>query len=134
MIAPSSRQQGFNLIEIMIALLLLALVITVSVETSQGDFSGYSRMKDQTLARWVAFNQLSLTQLEKGFPATGNQDGEVEMGKIQWRWRQEITTTPDENLRKIKVTVFPEGQEDKVMAVEVAYVSNPQPRLRRGGQ
>jgi len=63
------RQQGFNLIEIMFALLLLGLVITVSVETSSGDFASYNRMKDNTLARWVAFNQLAVVQTSKGFPA-----------------------------------------------------------------
>lgn len=126
------QQQGFNLLEIMIALLLLALVITVSVETSNSDFAAYTRMKDGAIARWVALNQLSLVQLEKGFPAVGKRDGKVEMGQINWRWQQEIIETPDENLRKVKVTVFPEGREEEIMALEVAYITNPRPRLRRG--
>ena len=119
------HQQGFNLIEIMFALLLLALVITVSVETSSGDVAAYSRMKDSTRARWVAFNQIATVLTSKGFPATGKRDGKEEMGGGNWEWQQEISTTPDPNLRKIKVSVFRAGQEQLPAAVETAYVANP---------
>jgi general secretion pathway protein I len=124
------RQQGFNLIEIMFALLLLGLVISVSVETSSGDFASYNRMKDTTLARWVAFNQLAVVQTGKGFPATGKAEGKAEMGDVPWQWQQEILPTPDPDLRKVTVRVFREGQEKQILAVEVAYVANPEPKPR----
>ena len=124
------RQQGFNLIEIMFALLLLGLVITVSVETSSGDFASYNRMKDTTLARWVAFNQLAVVQTSKEFPATGKADGKAEMGNLAWQWQQEVLATPDPDLRKVKVSVFREGKPTEALAVEVAYVANPQPKQR----
>ena len=126
------QQQGFNLIEIMFALLLLGLVITVSVETSSGDIASYNRMKDTTLARWVAFNQLAVVQTRKGFPAIGKTEGKLEMGDVPWQWRQEILATPDVDLRKVKVSVFREGQEKQILAVELAYVANPQPKQRNG--
>lgn len=128
------RQQGFNLIEIMFALLLLGLVISVSVETSSGDFASYNRMKDTTLARWVAFNQIAAVQTGKGFPATGKSEGVAEMGEGTWQWQQEILATPDPDLRKVKVSVFREGQAQQILAVEVAYVANPQPKMRSQGQ
>lgn len=124
------RQQGFNLIEIMFALLLLGLVITVSVETSSGDFASYNRMKDTSLARWVAFNQLAAVQTDKGFPATGKSEGKADMGDTPWQWQQDILDTPDPDLRKVKVSVFREGQEQQILAVEIAYVANPQPKQR----
>ncbi len=124
------RQHGFNLIEIMFALLLLGLVITVSVETSSGDFASYNRMKDTTLARWVAFNQLAVVQASKGFPATGKADGKAEMGDLAWQWQQEVLATPDPDLRKVKVSVFREGRPTEALAVEVAYVANPQAKQR----
>ncbi|WML89626.1 type II secretion system minor pseudopilin GspI [Thiothrix lacustris] len=126
------QQQGFNLIEIMFALLLLGLVITVSVETSSGDIASYNRMKETTLARWVAFNQLAVVQTGKGFPAIGKAEGKVEMGDVPWQWQQEISATPDADLRKVKVSVFREGQASQVLAVELAYVANPQPKRRLG--
>lgn len=125
------RQQGFNLIEIMFALLLLGLVISVSVETSSGDFASYQRMKDTTLARWVAFNQLAVVQTGKDFPATGKSEGKADMGLDNWQWQQEILAMPDPDLRKVKVSVFRAGQSQQILAVELAYVANPQPKVRR---
>ncbi|MEB4592165.1 type II secretion system minor pseudopilin GspI [Candidatus Thiothrix sp. Deng01] len=134
-VLSAPQQRGFNLIEIMFALLLLGLVIAVSVETSSGDFASYQRMKDSTLARWVALNQLAQTQTGKGFPALGKADGKAEMGGMDWTWRQEILAMPGEDdLRKVKVSVFPQGQERQVMAVEVGYVANPQPKRRNPSQ
>lgn len=133
---PRSRQQGFNLIEIMFALLLLGLVITVSVETSSGDLASYNRMKDTTLARWVALNQLALVQTGKReFPATGKTEGKAEMGGVSWQWQQEISAMPGEaDLRKVKVSVFSGGQAQQAMAVEVVYVANPKPQPRNVAQ
>lgn len=119
-----SRQQGFNLIEIMFALLLLALVITVSVETSSGDFASYNRIKETTLARWLASNRIAEVQAGKDFPSVGKQQGKGDMGGIAWQWEQEISAAQDANLRRIKVSVFHEGKKQQAMAVEVGYVAN----------
>lgn len=128
------RQQGFNLIEIMFALLLLGLVISVSVEISSGDVASYQRMKDTTLARWVAFNQLAVVQIGKDFPAVGKSEGKAEMGEDTWQWQQEVLATPDPDLRKVKVSVSRGGQPQQVLAVELAYMANPQPKVRRQAQ
>ena len=128
-----STQRGFNLIEMMFALLLLALVVTVSVETSSGDFAAFSRMKDASFARWVALNQIALVQTEKNFPSTGKREGTVELGQTTWAWQQEIANTPDSDVRQIKVTVFRKGQEKQIQAVEMGLVTNPQPKARAGG-
>lgn len=124
------KQRGFNLIEIMFALVLLGLVIAVSVETSSGDLAGYNRARDTTLARWVALNQLAEVQTgRREFPPLGESAGKAEMGGFSWQWQQVISAMPREaNLRKVTVSVFPEGKPKQVMAVEIAYVANPQAR------
>ncbi len=128
----SRQQRGFNLIEIMFALLLLALVVTVSVETSSGDFAAFTRMKDATFARWVAFNQISLALTAKDFPSTGKREGSTDMGQTTWVWQQEITATADTDVRQITVMVFRKGQEKQVQAMEVGYATNPQAKAKAG--
>ena len=73
-----------------------------------------------------------MVQTAKDFPATGKSEGKVEMANVPWQWQQEIVTTPDVDLRKVKVSVFREGQATQVLAVELAYVANPQPKRRSG--
>ncbi|MDD5393305.1 MAG: type II secretion system minor pseudopilin GspI [Thiothrix sp.] len=126
-----ARQAGFNLIEVMFALLLLGLVISISVETSAGDIAGYKRMRDGSFARWVALNQVAEVQLSKEFPAEGKESGEAEMGGIDWKWQQEIVSAPNEDdLRKIQVSVYQAGQPDELVSMQVGYVANPQPKPR----
>lgn len=128
-------QHGFNLIEILFALLLLGLVVSVSLTASSTDVAGFSHQRDSTLARWVALNQIAMVQTGKPeFPPVGSTKGEVQMGRQTWQWQQEIVPVPNElHLRKVKVTVFPVGKPQKVMALEVGYVADPAPRLRNSG-
>lgn len=123
-------QSGFNLIEIMFALLLLGLVIGVSVETSTGDLSAYNRAKDAAMARWVASNQLAVVQLKGDFPAIGKRSGDADMGGITWQWQQEVLKTADDDLRRVQVSVFRKGNDKELIAMQVGYLANPNPKPR----
>ncbi len=127
------RQAGFNLMEVMIALLLLGLVIAISVETSAGDIAIYQRAADNTFARWVALNQIATLQLESAntFPALGKKSGEAAMGKSKWKWEQEILKSGNDDLRRIQVTVFAPNKPDEVAAMQVGYIANPNPKPAR---
>ncbi|QTR50559.1 type II secretion system minor pseudopilin GspI [Candidatus Thiothrix anitrata] len=123
----SARQQGFNLIEVLIALLLLGVVISVSVETSMGDIALYKRHLDSTLARWVALNRIAEVQLQGVYPQEGSTKGEVDMGNSRWQWQQEIVATPNKDLRRIVVSVFALTKPDERVDIQVGYIANPQP-------
>lgn len=127
-----TRQSGFNLIEIMFALLLLGLVISISVETSAGDLAAYNRAKDSMLARWVASNRLVEFQLESDgkFPATGKRSGEEELGNVKWQWEQVVLPTGSDDLRRVQVSVFRKGNNDELIAMQVGFVANPNPKPR----
>lgn len=122
-----TRQAGFNLIEVLIALLLLGLVISISVETSMGDIALYQRNQDGTLARWVALNRIAQVQLQGGYPPEGKEKGEMRMGHSSWQWQQQIMATPNKDLRRIEVSVFALNKPDERVDVQVGYIANPQP-------
>ncbi|MBU0655451.1 MAG: type II secretion system minor pseudopilin GspI [Gammaproteobacteria bacterium] len=130
--SPLRHQSGFNLIEIMFALLLLGLVISISVETSAGDLAAYNRAKDSTMARWVAANQLAEFQLELAgkFPPAGKRSGESDMGKTRWQWRQEVLPTNSDDLRRVQVSVFRKGNDKDMIAMQVGFIANPNPKPR----
>lgn len=115
--------QGFSLMEIMIALLLLALVIAISVEVGGGDLAAFNRMKDATLARWVASNRIAEVMTETTFPSLGKQQGDTSMGGVAWHWEQEISATQEADLRKIKVSVFRDRKSRYAAGVEVGYIA-----------
>ncbi len=125
-------QAGFNLIEIMFALLLLGLVISISVETSAGDLAAYNRSRDSMMARWVAANRLAEFQLESEgkFPTTGKRSGEEDMGGVNWVWQQDVLPTGSEDLRRVQISVFRQGNDDDLIAMQVGFVANPNPKPR----
>lgn len=102
----SARQAGFTLLEVLVAVAVLALAMGVFISGSSryADDAGYIQSK--TLALWVARNHLVELQLQEPWPDEGRDDGEVSMGGREWLWRSEIASTPDPRVRRAEVEVF----------------------------
>jgi len=71
-------------------------------------------LRDRTFAEWVAHNQLVTAQLAGEWPSIGRQKGEAEMplgaaadGGREWRWVMQVTQTPEEDLRRLDIDVYP---------------------------
>ena len=47
-------QRGFTLIEVLVALLVFGLIATAAAEVGSQYISSYERIRDKTLAGWVA--------------------------------------------------------------------------------
>lgn len=122
-----THQAGFNLIEVLVALMLLGLVVSISIETSIGDIALYKRNQDTALARWVALNRIAEVQLQGGYPPIGSKKGEMFMGHNRWLWQQDIMATPHKDLRRIEVSVFALDKPQERIDVQVGYIANPQP-------
>ena len=57
------------------------------------------------------------------FPELGTSDGESRQGNHLFRWRQEVSITPNFSFRRVEVKIFAEDQPDYVLARQVSYVS-----------
>ncbi|HUS24071.1 MAG TPA: type II secretion system minor pseudopilin GspI [Candidatus Binatia bacterium] len=103
MTRPGSR--GFTLIEILVAVAVLAFAMGAIISGMARYASNAAYLRDKTLAAWIAHNRLTEVMIEKGFPDTGDSDGDVEMAGAKWRWLQKVEATPDPNVRRIEVKV-----------------------------
>ena len=110
--ASARQSQGFTLIEVIVALVVVSLgmlgVITAVSQTASN--SGY--LRDKTLAHWIAMNRLTEVRLQKSAPAVDKSSDEVEMGNRRWKWTMNVTQTPVETIRRIEITVRPEGAKE----------------------
>ena len=120
----SQPQQGFNLVEILIALVLLAMIIAMSAETSIGNVSSYQQAQNAMYARWVAANQVVEVQLKTAWPDTGTSKGESTMGNVKWTWVQTVSNT-SKDMRKLEVVVYDTFDKKQAIAVQTAYLSKP---------
>lgn len=106
-----SVSRGFTLVEVLIALavLAIALVAFVSAGAQNADYATYIR--DRSIAEWVGRNQLVEYQLQSNWPSIGKKDGEVEMSDSKWRWEADIQNSPDPQVRRIDMRVYATNPE-----------------------
>lgn len=106
------NQRGFTLIEVMFALLIVALTMGAIVETGGYSARRTSQLTEKTLASWIAQNQITLYRVKKTWTNASSKNGTVEMAGIEWQWKMKISKTDEPLLRRIDVDVFIQDDSD----------------------
>lgn len=125
-------QQGFTLVEILIALAVLAIVMSALLVSSSNYVNNAAYLKQTTLAQWVAENVATEYQVKNKFPRIGSkQDGETEMAGVKWRWRVQTKKLnipfPMPNIRQLEIRVIlDEGNFDSPQALLTSTVLQQQ--------
>ncbi|WP_256584090.1 type II secretion system minor pseudopilin GspI [Pseudomonas sp. SDI] len=95
-----TRQQGFTLLEVLIALAVFALLAATVASASGHVLGRQGQLRDRLVAAWVADNYLSERALVAGLPAA-----QVRMDGRDW-WIRETSLGPaGEGLEAIEVSV-----------------------------
>jgi general secretion pathway protein I len=121
------RLLGFTLVEVLVALVIVALGMSALLGTmgSAADTAAY--LRDKTFAQWIALNHLAEVRLTKNPPSKGTSDGEVEYAGRRWRWSQEVTALDFPGMLRVDVKVqqsdTPAGKDAPWMA-QVTGVSS----------
>lgn len=125
----SQRVRGFTLIEVLIALAVLAICITAMIQggATRADHVGY--LRDRTLANWIATDRIAELRLAEEWPEPGTREGETEMAGRSWSWRAEISETPEPAVRRVEVHVSGEGDGEPLGRV-AGFLGDPGDRLR----
>ena len=105
--AGSRSHRGFTLIEVLVALAIVAIGMAalMTALTSTANTTVY--MRDKTLAEWVALNQIETVRLALQRPKKGESDGDADMGGRKWKWHQEIVETEVKGILRIDVSAKP---------------------------
>ena len=106
-----TAQRGFTLLEVLIALAIVAMSAGALLGTITSSASNVSYLKDKTLAEWVALNRLTEIRIAQQMPDTGKRTGNAEMGGMRWQWEQEVTELPMvKGMFRIDVRARPTGE------------------------
>lgn len=100
------QPRGFTLIEIMVALAIVALTLGAGIQAAGALTRQAQRQSDQWLAQLCAENELARLRLSAAWPGIGESESRCEQGDRTLRVRLGLQATPNPNFRRVDAAVF----------------------------
>lgn len=98
-------QQGFTLIEVVVAIAVVALGMMAVFRVVHDTVNNSVYLRDRTLATWIADNRLTEFRLATELPSVDETQGDVEFANQSWTWMATVSQTPVDDIRRIDVRV-----------------------------
>lgn len=102
----SKKTKGFTLLEVMVALFVVAIALGGVIKVMGNAARNSSRLSDRTFAQWVALNELAELRIKKSWPKLGEVKGEQDMVDRKWNWVQKTIKTADAKVRRVELSVW----------------------------
>ena len=117
---PSSRLRGFTLIEVVVALAIVALGMFAVFKTIGDTTSNIGYLRDRSMAAWIADNRITEIRLSGEYPSVDKTEGDVDYAGRSWHWIAIVSQTPVDGLRRIDMRVRREGDAEDSSLVSLA--------------
>ncbi|HEJ9097001.1 type II secretion system minor pseudopilin GspI [Serratia odorifera] len=119
------KARGMTLLEVMVALAILALAGLAVMKTSGEQIRNLDRLEQKQFAAWVADNQLTLLRLQQVWPAERWHHGVSVMAGLEWHWRWRGVATSAAALRAVEIEVRLDVEDAAPLALLRSYQARP---------
>ena len=121
-----SRQCGFTLLEVLVALTIIVVALGAALSVAGENMQNTGYLKKKTVAHWVAINKAVQWRIERKWPKVGRQSGSEIMANQEWRWEILTNETPDKDVKRLEVLIFEEGADSKTPLIRhTAFLGRP---------
>lgn len=121
-----SPAQGFTLLEMLVALAIVAIGLTAALRASGVGIEGVGEYRNHMLALWLTQNIVAERTARGDWPAPGISTSEVEFANHRFVVSQEIKTTPNPRFKRLDVKVADREEPSRTLQNSAAFLTLPQ--------
>lgn len=100
-----SRARGLTLIEVLVALAIVAITLAAGIKAAGAMSSSSQRLGDTIAAQWCADNQLTELRLQKQFPSVGDSAFACEQLGTLYAGQLQVRPTANPNFRRVEARI-----------------------------
>ena len=120
--ANNKKLKGFTLIEVLIALAIVAIALAAVIKATSSDVKNTDRIKSVTIGHWVQMHAVAMLQLKLLNPSSSQTISQVTtMLNQKWYWRAQISNTPSNTIKKATITIS-QSRQGPFLQPLVAYI------------
>jgi len=100
------RSRGFTLIEVLVALMIVALGLAALMVAVNGTAKTSGFLRDKSLAQWIAINRLSEVRLNVTKFGQNTDAGELDFANRKWHYDTRYFDTSIASMKRVVVRVY----------------------------
>ncbi|CCD05387.1 TPA: GspI family T2SS minor pseudopilin variant LspI [Legionella pneumophila] len=106
MMPKTKLVSGFTLIEVLLALTVIAIALTALLKATAQNIDNTHRIKEKTISHWVAMQGVAMIQLNllRTSQSQESTQATTMLGQ-KWYWRAKISPTPIKRMQQITISV-----------------------------
>ena len=120
---PGRRHLGFTLIEILVAVAILAVALAATTRAASLATDGTLETRHRLLATWAAQNRVAELRARRIFPAVASTRHTTQQGGLGLVIDETVSDTPNPVIRRVDLAVGDARDPNRVLTRLKAYVS-----------
>ena len=117
------RARGFTLIEVLVAVAILAVALAATSRAAGIATDSALETRQRLLATWAAQNRIAELRARRIFPPAATTRLTTEQAGLAMLLEETVSDTPNPTIRKVDIAVADARAPERVMTRLTAYVS-----------